>query len=122
MRFIQDYVSELAPRRVQNRFVFKPEEHVFQHGDVRHQYGRRTVAKSLPVDDFLRPTPALDFLLIFERSPVIQGKANFALEWRGPVRQSLTLAVYQRVQGIEHDRLNADHRLTGKHLPNERIQ
>ena len=93
------------------RPILGADQHVFEHGDVGDEQRRRAGAQPLPVDDLFRRTAAFGFLGGARQVAVVEAIADPSAEWLRPGREPLALALDQRIEGIEHDRLHAFERL-----------
>ena len=111
MGFVEHDPFQLAPRGVDDWPVFCANQHVFEHGDVGDKQRRRAGAQPLPVDDRFRRAAAFGFLREALQIPVVEAVPNSSAEGLRPGGEAFALPLYQRVEGIEHDRLHAFERL-----------
>lgn len=100
MRFVEDDPAQLALRFLEDAAILRTGEHVFEHGDVRHEQVRGRAAQRLAISD-LGWGGLLERFARLGSVAIVQRIGNAAVEGLDPRSEPLALRVDQRVQRIK---------------------
>ena len=99
VRLVDDDPAQRALGLGQNRGIFGPHEHVFQHRGVGDQDRRGIGPQGPAVEHFAGPR---GFSLRW-RLAIVQAVADASAEWFCPGGQAITLAFNEGIEGVQEE-------------------
>ena len=110
MRLIQHDPPQLALGCLQDGAIVRPNQQVLEHGRVGDQNRRGLTSQQRTTPDFLWMLVLYTCRYFVGGIAVIETESYSSIKARGPGPQPFTLAVDQRVERVEKERLGADQR------------